>query len=196
MTWIKSAVPTTLCCAAASAGTITFTEIIANASGSLDGTSFTSQTVTLLLTGNTSGINNLGGGIYNDPGTATVSVSGGGTDTFTDSLEVVVAQLSDKAGIYDVSSSLDVLDVHNVGFATYALNTSIGPLSGSTTGNSGLSYATVGGTFEFTSPLNVDHPASFTAAPGSVPEPGTLSLIGAGIGLLLIRRAARSSQAR
>jgi hypothetical protein len=125
-----------------------------------------------------------------------VSVSGGGTDTFTDSLEVVVAQLSDKAGIYDVSSSLDVLDVHNVGFATYALNTSIGPLSGSTTGNSGLSYATVGGTFEFTSPLNVDHPASFTAAPGSVPEPGTLSLIGAGIGLLLIRRAARSSQAR
>ncbi len=36
--------------------------------------------------------------------------------------------------------------------------------------------------------LNGDSPASFAATLGSVPEPGTLGLIGAGIGLLLTRR--------
>lgn len=193
MTWMKCAVFALLCCGAASAATITFTEVIANASGSLDGTSFTSQTVTLVLTADTSGINNLGGGLFTDPGIATVSVSGGGTDAFTDSMDVFVNQLNNEAGISDVTTMLDVLGVHNAGFATYALNTSIGPLSGGTAGNPGTSYATTGGTFQFTSPLNVDHPASFTADIASLPEPGTLSLIGAGIGLLMVRRRARSS---
>lgn len=192
MTWMKCAVFALLCCGAASAATITFTEVIANASGSLDGTSFTLQTVTLALTADTSGINNLGGGFFTDLGTATVSVSGGGTDTFTDSMEVFVAQLSGVAGISDNTNLSEVLDVYNAGFATYALNTSIGPLSGGTFG-AVSSYATTGGTFQFTSPLNVDHPASFTADIASLPEPGTLSLIGAGIGLLMVRRRARSS---
>jgi len=186
-----------LCCAAASAGPITYTEVINNASGSLDGTTFTSQTVTLVLTGDTSAIVNGGGGLYDNPGTATVSVSGGGTDTFTQAMEVFAYQPNDGVGVIPVVDGDDVLDVLNAGFATYALNTSVGPLSGGTLGNSGVdSYATAGGTFEFTSPLNGDHPASFTASTGSVPEPGTLWLIGAGIGLLLIRRGARSSQAR
>jgi hypothetical protein len=192
MTWIKRAVLTTLCCAAASAGPITFTEIIANASGSLDGTGFTSQTVTLVLTGDTSTIGNPIAGVYFDFGTATVSVSGGGTDTFTDSMAVADNQNVNVAGITDTTSSSLVLSVANSSFATYALSTSIGPLSGGTQGNPGTSYPTVGGFFEFTSSLNVDHPASFTATTGSVPEPGTLGLLGAGIGLLLIgRRAAR-----
>jgi len=189
MTWIKTAVLATLCCAAASATSITFTEVINNASGSLDGTTFTSQTVTLVLTSDTSTIVNGGPGFYSDTGTATVSVSGGGSDTFTDTMQVFVTQGSDVAGITDGTEHLDVLDVNNAAFATYALNTSIGPLSGGTAGNTGDTYATTGGTFEFTSPLNVDHPASFTAALGSAPEPGTLGLIGASIGFLLIRRA-------
>jgi hypothetical protein len=82
MAWIKRAVLTALYCAAARAGPITFTETIANASGVLDGTAFTSQTVTLVLTSDTSTVINVFPGLYKDFGTATVSVSGGGTDTF------------------------------------------------------------------------------------------------------------------
>ena len=185
MTWIKVAVFSTLCCAAASAGPITFTVTLANASGSLDGTSFSGQTVTLVLKSDTSTINNLGGGFYQDPGTATVNVSGLGTDTFTDSMAADVNQAGEYAGITDKTAFFDVLDVGNVAFASYSLSTSIGPLSGGTSGNSGTAFNTTGGTFEITSPLNVDHPATFTA---STPEPGTLGLIGAGIGLLLIGR--------
>lgn len=189
MTLIKTAVLAALCSAVASASSVYYTETIANASGVLDGTTFTGQTVTIVLTSNTSTITNPSSGIYYDLGTATVSVSGGGSDTFTDSMEAFDVQAVPEAGIVDATVFADLLDVVNSSFATYALNTSIGPLSGGSVGNSGIqSYATVGGSFEFTSALDVDHPASFTAA--AVPEPGTLGLIGSGVGLLLIRRRA------
>jgi hypothetical protein len=138
------------------------------------------------LTGDTSTITNPSSGIYFDLGTATVSVSSGGSDTFTDSIEAFDIQSVDEAGTVDATAHADLLDVFNSSFATYALETSIGPLSGGSAGNSGISsYSTLGGSFEFTSALNGDHPASFAA---STPEPGTLGLIGAGIGLLLINR--------
>lgn len=189
MNWTKQFCILTLCCAAAIAGPITITETIANASGSLDGKTFTSQTVTLVLIGNTSNIVNDGAGFFTDAGTATVSVSGLGTDTFTDSMIVFSNQPINTVGIEDLTGGGDVLDVVNTGFGSYAINTSIGPLSGASLGNSGSSsYNTAGGSFKFTSPLNVDHPATFTASTSSVPEPATLGLIGAGIGLLLLRR--------
>jgi hypothetical protein len=111
MTWIKTAVLVSLCCAAVNAGPITFLEVMANASGSLDGTTFTSQTVTLTLTGDTSNIINPSAGLYGDPGTATVSVSGGGTDTFTDSMFAIENHGSDLAGISDFTVDEAVLDV-------------------------------------------------------------------------------------
>jgi hypothetical protein len=198
MNWIKTAVLAILGCAAASAATVYFTDTIANASGVLDGTIFTGQTVTFVLTGDTSTITSPSSGVYIDPGAATVSVSSVGSDIFTDSMDAFDVQSVHEAGIVDATISADLLDVVNSSFATYALNTSIGPLSGGSAGNSGISvYATVGGSFEFTSALNVDHPASFTAT--LAPEPGTLGLIGSGIGLLLIRRRAarrRYSEAR
>ena len=176
----------TLCCAAASAGPITITETIANASGSLDGKTFTSQTVTLVLIGDTSNVVNHGSGFLTDAGTATVSVSGLGTDTFTDSMIVFNNQPLNTVGIENLNTD-DVLDVTNAAFGSYALNTSLGPLSGASLGNSNSSYNTAGGSFKFTT-LNVDHPATFTASTSSVPEPATLGLIGAGIGLLVLRR--------
>jgi len=188
MNWIKRVCFLTLFCAAATAGPITFTEIIANANGSLDGSAFASQTVTLVLTGDTSGIVNSGGGGYELLGAATVNVSGIGTDTFTDSMEAIEIQPINSAEIGDVTNNSILLRVTNVGLGSYALNTSIGPLSGGTVGSTGTSYATEGGSFEFTSALNVDHPASFTASTSSVPEPGTLGLISAGIALLLLQR--------
>ena len=186
MTFIKAAVLAAVCSVAASASTVYFTETIANANGVLDGTAFTDETVTIVLTGNTSTITHVGGTYY-DSGTATVSVSGGGTDTFTNAVEVFDDQTTHVAGIADVGGAL-VLDTDNAAFTTYALSTSIGPLGGGSQGNSGTSYATTGGSFKFTSPLNIDHPSDFTA--DLVPEPGTLGLLGSGIGLLLIRRRA------
>src|ERR1039458_637326 len=86
MNWIKGAVLTTLCCAAASAGPITFTET-QNGIGSLGGTPFNNALVTIVLTTDTSTIT--GSGTFFDIGPATVTVAGiTGTATFTDTMEV------------------------------------------------------------------------------------------------------------
>jgi hypothetical protein len=167
--------------AMASAGTITITETITT-SGVLDGTTFTGKLVTLTLTGDTNNVT----GTYQLPGTATVSVAGVGSDTFSDpQMEAFVLPGSVEGGISDVTEAWDVLDVHNVGFGTYALNTSFGPVSGGTFGNPEV-FNTVGGTFTITGALNVDHPATFTAT--LVPETGTVMMLGAGLCLLGLGR--------
>jgi hypothetical protein len=187
MNWIKRAVLTTLCCAAASAGPITFTETQSGI-GSLGGTSFNNALVTIVLTSDTSTIT--GSGIFYDIGPATVTVAGVGTATFTDTMEVFSNQGNHAAGIEDAQPAMgDVLDVFNTAFDTYALNTAIGQLSGKPEGSPGQSFPTSLGAFILTSSGNGDHPATFTAATvGSVPEPATLGLLTAGIALFLIRR--------
>jgi hypothetical protein len=165
--------------AVASAGTITITETITT-SGTLDGTGFSNQDVTLTLTGDTGSVV----GAYSLIGIGTVTVSGVGSDTFTDTMAAITIQSGPLAGIVDVSLAKDVLDVHNAGFATYALNTSIGPLSGATSGNPGTAFNTAGGSFTISGVLNVDHPATFTAT--VTPEPGTLAMLGAGMGILAL----------
>ena len=187
MNWIKRAVLTTLCCAAASAGPITFTETQSGI-GSLGGTSFNNALVTIVLTSDTSTIT--GSGIFYDIGPATVTVAGVGTATFTDTMEVFSNQGNHAAGIEDAQPAMgDVLDVFNTAFDTYALNTAIGQLSGKPEGSPGQSFPTSLGAFILTSSGNGDHPATFTATTvGSVPEPATLGLLSAGIALFLIRR--------
>ena len=187
MNWIKRAVLTTLCCAAASAGPITFTETQLGI-GSLGVTSFNNALVTIVLTTDTSTIT--GSGIFYDIGPATVTVAGVGTATFTDTMEVFSNQGNHAAGIEDAQPAMgDVLDVFNTAFDTYALNTAIGQLSGKPEGSPGQSFPTSLGAFILTSSGNGDHPATFTAATvGSVPEPATLGLLTAGIALFLIRR--------
>jgi hypothetical protein len=187
MNWIKRAVLTTLCCAAASAGPITFTETQLGI-GSLGVTSFNNALVTIVLTSDTSTIT--GSGIFYDIGPATVTVAGIGTATFTDTMEVFSNQGNHAAGIEDAQPAMgDVLDVFNTAFDTYALNTAIGQLSGKPEGSPGQSFPTSLGAFILTSSGNGDHPATFTATTvGSVPEPATLGLLSAGIALFLIRR--------
>jgi len=187
MNWIKRAILTTLCCAAASAGPITFTET-QNGIGSLGGKAF-SAPVTIVLTSDTSTITG-GSGVFFDIGPATVTVAGLGTATFTDTMEAAVSQGCPCAGISDETTDRSVMFDTNSAFSTYDLSTAIGPLLGESSGNSGLGFSTSMGAFILSSSLNnEEHPATFTATTvGSVPEPGTLGLLAAGIALFLIRR--------
>ena len=166
-----------------SAGPITFTEAITT-SGSLDGTAFTNQLVTITLTGNTSSITNPSSGLYFLNGPASVTVATVGSDTFTDTMAAAENQSSHAVGITDTTTSLTLLWTANAALSTYDLSASIGPLSGGSLGNAGTAFATTGGSFTITGALNVDHPSTFTAAVSGVPEPGTLALLGIGVGLL------------
>jgi hypothetical protein len=188
MNWNKRAILTTLCCAAASAGPITFTETQTGI-GSLGGKAFNDVLVTIVLTTDTSTITG-GSGVFFDIGPATVTVAGLGTATFTDTMQAVVSQGCPCAGISDETTDRSVMFDTNSAFSTYDLSTAIGPLLGESSGNSGLGFSTSMGAFILSSSLNNEgHPATFTATTvGSVPEPGTLGLLAAGIALFLIRR--------
>ena len=188
MTWIKTAVLITLLSAAASAGPITFT-VTQNGIGSLGGTPFNNALVTIVLTTDTSTIFSGGAGLLEDIGPATVTVAGIGTATFTDTiLAFDDNQNPPEAGIIDSVGHKVILLDQNAAFSTYALNTAIGPLSGGPLGSQALPFPTSMGDFILSSSDSSDHPGTFTATTGSVPEPGTLGLFGAGIALLLIRR--------
>jgi len=189
MNWIKRVVLTTLCCAAASAGPITFTETQSGI-GSLGGTPFSNALVTIVLTSDTSTITG-GPAVFFDIGPATVTVAGiPGTATFVDTIEAVVNQGCPCAGFSDETTDRSMLFDTNAAFSTYALNAAISPITGDSSGNSGMSFPTSMGAFILSSSLNnPDHPATFTATTaGSVPEPGTLGLLATGIALFLIRR--------
>lgn len=191
MSWMSKAVLATLCCAAASAATITFTET-QNGSGSLNGTSFSNALVTIVLTSDTSTITaGLKPGHFLDAGTATVTIAGFGAATFTDTMEAIANQDDPDAGIFadagigDETSDLILLATTNSGFSTYDLNGPIGPLSGAAGGNPSFSFPTSDGAFILISSENADLPATFSATLGSVPEPGTLWLLSLAFLLLL-----------
>lgn len=185
------------CAIGAQAASITFTET-QNGIGSLGGTSFNDALVTLTLTGNTSNITNPSSGIYDLIGTATVSVAGVGSATFTDSIEVFVDQNTPAAGFTDLTlpGAPDILENHSSSYSTYTLNTAIGPLTGFPGGNPSDSFATTAGAFILSSSGNSDHDSTFTATGGvTTPEPGTFALLGAGLGVALIgvRRKAKNA---
>jgi hypothetical protein len=84
---------------------------------------------------------------------------------------------SGTVGFHDAAVNLDILDDTSSSFATYALNTAIGPITGASTISSHRSgYPTSGGAFILTSAGN----ATFTASV-AVPAPP----IGRGLSVLL-----------
>jgi hypothetical protein len=193
MTLLKTGLLVALTAAAACASTITVTESLVT-SGTLDGTAFTNQLVTVQLTGDTGSVT-----MSSSPvifrlivtGGTTVNVASVGADTFTDAMVAFSNQTVGFGGIADNTTGFVVIDNLNVGFGSYALNTSIGPLSGTSSGNPGTAFATKGGSLVLNGPFNIDHPSAFTAAV-TTPEPGTLGLLGAGIGLvMMIKRMVR-----
>ena len=167
----------------ASAGLLTYTETVVG-SGSFDAISFSGQTVTLTETADTSGITLPGAGVYELPGTVTVTVPGIGTGTFTDSMVVFSNQNGNADGGFFDNTNGNLVFNHNAAFATYALATAIGPLSGTSFVDTTGTYATTLGSFSFTSGATT---ATFTAV-SAVPEPGTLGLLGIGLAAVVAGR--------
>jgi hypothetical protein len=179
-----------LCSAQVQAGPITYT-LTTTASGTLGASSFTNALVTVTLTGDTSNVT-AGPDPFNDllvnPGSATVSVSGLGTATFTGSIEIIstfndltlfgvpavlIAQLDNPAG----TSVTGILVQTGSVFSSYDLRGPLGPVSGTggvASGSRGATpiFSTTAGNMTWATfqPLGT---STFTAA--ATPAPGTLS---------------------
>jgi hypothetical protein len=160
----------------ASAVPITYTETDI-ASGSLNGVAFTDASILLTMNNDTTKITG-GPSLFFNFGTITVSINGGAPATFTDSLAThVFSNQSVLPGVVGFNAGADILNVISASFATYALNTAIGPITGTAAFNSGVPSPTSGGDFVLT---GVGAP-TFTATIGVVPEPSSLAVFATAI---------------
>jgi hypothetical protein len=152
------------------------------ASGTLGGTTFTDALITLMLDGDTGHVTGGSGFFTNTVGTFTVNVSGIGTATFTDSMDVFDNQLfAPPAAGFGLLGGGSVLDTFNTQFASYDLTTSIGPISGASFIRSDLVFGTTLGNLNIVSAGN----STFTAS--TVPEPSSLIPLVALGGILACR---------
>jgi hypothetical protein len=113
--------------AAASATLITYTETV-DASGTLNGTAFTDNVLTLTLTGDTSSITGTGPD-FRLTNPLHFTLSGGGSGVFSDDgTQVVVQQADDLAGFFDFSSFTTIMNTvsSNSSFASYDLRLRLG----------------------------------------------------------------------
>ena len=149
------------------AAPITYTEQ-AVATGSLGGTGFSDAAVALTFVGDTSNVF-LDSGIWrNEIGTATVTVTGIGTATFTESMEVFDNGGAMAVGVANPSAS--ALDTFNPLLSAYDLQSAIGPLSGQSFIRPDITFSTNLGGFN----LQIAGDSTFTAT--TVPEPSSLAM--------------------
>jgi hypothetical protein len=186
------------CFARAEAGLITYTETVTG-SGSLGSQAFTDALITIRGTADTSKVQ-LSGSDFFVAASTQVSVASVGTGTFTDMIDVVNIQpnslpfgdlppggdVAELAFVVLINATDDIdkdlLGNLNDVFATYNLQSSLGPISGLADLNKFSRYNTTAGTFEIDA---VSTPGSFSATTdvsSPTPEPSSLTL--ALVGLL------------
>jgi hypothetical protein len=158
------------------AGMITYTETF-TASGTLGTQTFTDAMVTITGTGDTTGVVASGASFFNAV-TATVTIAGIGTATFTDSINATsdTGFSPPRAGFSDASQlGHDIMETGNSVFGSYDLTTAIGPDSGPSV-SQGSGYNTDQGALSFSSFSD----STFQATLSTVPEPASLTLLGLG----------------
>jgi hypothetical protein len=166
--------------------------------GSLGGTAFTDELVTLTFTADTDNVTFFQGSGFtqytNIPSVSTVTVAGVGTATFSDPISLSVFSFStfSEFSVTDTSLGVDILDTFAVtaGFAGYEMNTSLAPVSGGAAYPVGTAFGTSAGNFEFTKT------GGGISTVSAVPEPSSLLLMALGLSGLAAYRARQRVRAR
>ena len=167
------------------------------ASGQLNGQSFTNAAVTVTLTGESSVPYPYFCPSCNSPylvlaDTTRIEVAGVGSDSFLNPIAAVstaYVYLGVAHGYIGFAEPVADWGIFYVEY-DYLLTldydlTPLGPVSGEASGNPGIVFDTLGGSFNFTS---FDSEGTFLAVASAVPEPGTWLLMLGGVTALLVQR--------
>jgi len=172
------------------ASTITYTEQI-TASGTIGSAAFEDALLTLTFTGDTTNVTGGSGFFSIDATGTTISISGIGSGTVTDSgMDVFVNQGFAPPAAGFGSSQGSILDTLDNAFGTYALTTSIGPITDTNFIRPDLTFATTLGGLNIASGGN----STFTASTG-VPEPMSAGLVALGLAFVAGSRYKRNRAA-
>lgn len=160
--------------------------------GYLGGSYFENAGFTITLTGDTNNVQDQGGGLFVNVATsAQVAIDGLGTATFLVPIQLFDNQPYNVAGISRAPDAADLIDMFDNSFGSYDLKSSFGPVYNQYPyfGQFNCEWVCVGttqGDLEFISMTDVNFSAT------TVPEPGTLALMGAGA-LGLVQRLRRKA---
>jgi hypothetical protein len=153
--------------------------VTGTATGTLGGSTFTDQLLTIAFAGDTDNVTGGSGFYTNGTGTGTVLLNGTTVATFTEAVYFFDNQgfSPSTAGIGDGQGS--IFDTFNSAFASYTGSTEIGPLSGGAFIRPDLSFSTTAGLFNISS---VSGDSTFLATTtAAAPEPSSFLLLATGV---------------